>query len=170
MELIIIRCIIYYDYGTNWGDDMKDQITQLEIDRLNKVYHALVFSMQKTRENLWNDKLQGISTVEVSILSIIERKPDVILKEITQILGVPASTLTSAIDRLEKRGLLTRVISKRDRRSFSLALTEDGKLAQQEHRQSETLLWQKILSTYDTAEERSELTRLLSILAEKMAE
>lgn len=149
---------------------MKDKITQSEIEELDKVYHALVVSMQKTSEELWKDKLQGISTVEVSILSIIERKPDVILKEITQILGVPASTLTNAIDRLEKRGLLTRVISQRDRRSFGLALTEDGKLAQQEHRQSETLLWQKILCAYDTSEERSEFIRLLSILAEKLAE
>ncbi len=149
---------------------MKAEITQSEIERLDKVYHALVVSMQKTSEELWKDKLQGISTVEVSILSIIERKPDVILKEITQILGVPASTLTNAVDRLEKRGLLTRVISKRDRRSFGLALTEDGRLAQQEHRQSEALLWQKILGAYDTTEERSELIRLLSILAEKLAE
>lgn len=149
---------------------MKAEITQSEIERLDKVYHALVVSMQKTSEELWKDKLQGISTVEVSILSIIERKPDVILKEITQILGVPASTLTNAVDRLENRGLLTRVISKRDRRSFGLALTEDGRLAQQEHRQSEALLWQKILGAYDTTEERSELIRLLSILAEKLSE
>jgi DNA-binding MarR family transcriptional regulator len=149
---------------------MKDKITQSEIEELDKVYHALVVSMQKTSEELWNDKLQGISTVEVSILSIIERKPDVILKEITQFLGVPASTLTNAIDRLEKRGLLIRVISKRDRRSFGLALTEDGELAQQEHKQSEALLWQRILGAYDTFEERSEFVRLLSILAEKLAE
>lgn len=149
---------------------MKDTITQSEIERLEKVYHALVVSMQKTSDELWKDKLQGISTVEISILSIIERKPDVILKEIAQILGVPASTLTSAVDRLEKRGLLIRVISKRDRRSFGLALTDDGRIAQQEHRQSEMLLWQKILGAYDTAEERGELIRLLSILAKKLGE
>lgn len=149
---------------------MKDNITQSEIERLDEVYHALAISVQKTSLELWKDKLQGISTVEISILSIIERKPDVILKEITQILGVPASTLTNAVDRLEKRGLLTRVISKRDRRSFGLALTEDGQLAQREHRQSEALLWQKILGAYDTAEERSELIRLLSILAQKLGD
>lgn len=149
---------------------MKEEITQSEIEKLDQVYHALVVSVQKTSEELWKDKLAGISTVEISILSIIERKPDVILKEITQILGVPASTLTNAVDRLEKRGLLTRVISKRDRRSFGLALTEDGRIAQDEHRQSEALLWQKILGAYDTADERGELIRLLSILAQKLGE
>lgn len=161
---------MYYDYGNRKGEIMKDAITQPEIEKLDKVYHALVVSMQKTSEELWKDKLEGISTVEISILSIIERKPDVILKEISQILGVPASTLTSAVDRLENRGLLTRVISKRDRRSFGLALTDDGRTAQQEHRQSEALLWQKILGAYDTAEERDELIRLLSILAQKLGE
>lgn len=149
---------------------MKEKITKYEIEKLDEVYHALVVSMQKTSEELWKDKLKGISTVEISILSIIERKPDVILKEITQILGMPASTLTNAVDRLEKRGLLTRVISKRDRRSFGLALTEDGQLAQQEHRQSEAIFLKKILSAYDTAEERSELIRLLYILAQKLGE
>lgn len=149
---------------------MKDEITQSEIERLDKVYHSLIVSVQKTSEELWKDKLKDISTVEISILSIIERKPDVILKEITQILEVPASTLTNAVDRLEKRDLLTRVISKRDRRSFGLALTDNGRLVQQEHRQSEALLWQKILGAYDTTEERSELIRLLSILAEKLDE
>lgn len=144
---------------------MKDTINQSEIKALDKVYHELIISMQKANEELWKDKLQGISTVEISILSIIERKPDVILKEIAVTLGIPASTLTNAIDRLEKRGLLNRVISKRDRRSFGLELTKNGRLTYEEHRSSEQLLWQKILSSYDTAEERSELVRLLSILA-----
>lgn len=53
---------------------MKDNITLSEIDRLDEVYHALVVSMQKTSEELWKDKLQGISTVEISILSVIEKK------------------------------------------------------------------------------------------------
>lgn len=149
---------------------MKDKITQSEIEMLDKVYHDLVFSMQKASAELWKDKLQGISTIEISILSIIEKNPDIILKEITQILCIPASTLTSAIDRLKKRGLLTRIISQRDRRSFGLSLTADGKLAQQEHLQSEAILWQKILSAYDTSKERSQLIQLLSILAEKLAE
>lgn len=144
---------------------MKAKITDKEIESIDKVWHELTFSLQKISEELWKDKLAGISTIEISILSIIERKPNVILKEITERLGIPGSTLTSAIDRLEKRGLLNRIISERDRRSYGLELTEKGKIVQEEHRESERILWKKVLGSYETAEERRDFTRLLHILA-----
>ncbi len=147
---------------------MKDKISDEEISGLAKVWHELIVSMQKISEELWKDKLEGASTVEISILSIIEQKPDTILKEIVNILGIPSSTLTSAIDRLEKRGLLRRVISQRDRRSFGLELTDDGRTAQKEHRESEKVLWEKILGSYETSGERKELIRLLSVMAKNI--
>ncbi len=147
---------------------MKDRISKEEIQSLDKVWHELIVSMQRTSEELWKDRLESASTVEISILSIIERKPDVILKEIVEILGIPGSTLTSAVDRLEKRGLLRRVISQRDRRSFGLELTENGRIAQQEHRESEKILWEKVLGSYETTGERKELIRLLQVLAENI--
>ena len=144
---------------------MKETITEEEIEGIDKVWHELIFSMQRTNEELWKDKLSGISTIEISILSILERKPDVILKEIADNLLIPGSTLTSAVDRLEKRGLLKRVISEKDRRSFGLSLTTKGKLVQEEHRKSEKLLWKKILDAYETSEDRREFIRLLHQLA-----
>ncbi len=147
---------------------MKDRISDEEIQNLDKVWHELIVSMQKISDELWTDKLEGASTIEISILSIIERKPDVILKEIVEILGIPASTLTSAVDRLEKRGLMKRVISQRDRRSFGLEMTDEGKIAQQEHRESERVLWEKVLGSYETSNERIELIRLLKILAKNI--
>lgn len=145
-----------------------EQITEEEIEHIDKVWHELIFSMQRTNEVLWKDKLSGISTIEISILSIMERKPDVILKDIGDSLGIPGSTLTSAVDRLEKRGLLKRVISEKDRRSFGLSLTEEGKSVQDEHKKSEKLLWKKILGSYEKSEDRKELIRLLHLLAEHM--
>jgi Transcriptional regulators len=143
---------------------LKDAITSDEIEAIDKIWHQMIFILQKTSDDLWQDKLEGATTIEISILSIIEHKPDVILKEIGEILGVPASTLTSAVDRLEKRGLIRRTISKRDRRSFGLELTEDGAEAQIEHKVGEAVLWQKVLGAFDSAEERQELVRLLSKL------
>jgi DNA-binding MarR family transcriptional regulator len=124
--------------------------------------------MQKSNEEIWTGRLEGATTLEISILGIIEKKPDVILKEIIESLGIANSTLTSAVDRLEKRGLIERVISKKDRRSFGLALTGEGLLAQAEHREREKLLWQKILGSYDTSKERMELIKLLEILAKNL--
>lgn len=147
---------------------MKAKISNEEIHCIDKVWHKLIDSMQKTNAELWKDRLEDITTIEISILSLIERRPDVILKEIVKTLGVPGSTLTSAIDRLEKRGLLKRIISSRDRRSFGLELTEEGKIAQQEHYESEGKLWKKVLGAYETSDERKELIRLLEILADNL--
>lgn len=149
---------------------MKDSITKEEIENIDHVWHELIISLQRTGEELWSDRLQGISTIEISILSIVEKRPDVILKEIIDLLGIPGSTLTNAVNRLEKRRLLRRIISPRDRRSYGLELTEEGRLAQVEHRQKEEVLWNRILNSYDTAEERKELTRLLQILADSLNE
>lgn len=147
---------------------MKEPITSDEIEQIDQVWHKLIFSMQRNSEEFWKEKLSGISTIEISILSIMEKRPNVILKEIVEILGIPGSTLTSAIDRLEKRGLLYRVISEKDRRSFCLSLTTEGRLVQEEHKSSERLLWKKILGAYDTSVDRLELIRLLHLLSDHM--
>ncbi len=63
---------------------------------------------------------------------------------------------------------MKRVISQRDRRSFGLEMTDEGKIAQQEHRESERVLWEKVLGSYETSNERIELIRLLKILAKNI--
>jgi DNA-binding MarR family transcriptional regulator len=148
---------------------MKNEISNEEINALDQVWHRLVFGLQKTGEQLWKDTLDGVSTIEISILNIISMNPNVILKEINEMLESPNSTLTNAVDRLEKRDLIRRVISKRDRRSFGLELTEKGTLAQIEHKKGEAVLWQKILGSFDSAAEREELIRLLGKLVDNLS-
>lgn len=143
---------------------MSEPITQEEMGQLDRVWHDLILVMQKANTSFLHGGLEGLSTVEISVLSIVSRKPDVILREILGVLEIPASTLTSAVDRLEKRGLLRRVISARDRRSYGLELTEDGMRAQEEHKREEEAVLRCVLGAY-TREERSELVRLLKILA-----
>jgi DNA-binding MarR family transcriptional regulator len=143
---------------------MNEPITQEEMGQFHSVWHELIAEIQKANTVFMKGGLQELSTVEISVLAITSRKPDVILKEILRILEIPASTLTSAVDRLEKRGLLRRVISVRDRRSYGLELTDDGLRAQDEHRKAEEIVLRGVLGAY-TPEERSELVRLLRILA-----
>ncbi len=147
-----------------------EEINSEEIQALDKVWHRIILIVQKTSEDLWKDELEGATTIEISILSIIQNKPDVILKDIIEILGIPGSTLTNAIDRLEKRGLIKRVISTRDRRSFGLELTDRGVLAQNEHRRSEKVLWEIVLKSFDTNVERKTLIQLLEKLADSLSE
>ena len=100
----------------------------------------------------------------------MSKNPDVILGEIISSLDIPKSTLTSAIDRLEKRKYINRIISKRDRRSYGLELTEEGQLAQKEHIDLEYMAYGRILNALDTEEEKQELFKLLKKIINNIQE
>ncbi|MDU1411333.1 MAG: helix-turn-helix domain-containing protein [Clostridium sp.] len=110
-------------------------------------------------------RVEKLSSMEIKIIEIVYSKEDVIFKEICSILDIPKSTLTSAIDRLERLNYVTRVISKRDRRSYGLILTDEGYEVQSEYLAFEKKLSGYILSGLDTDEEREMLLELLRKIA-----
>lgn len=103
-----------------------------------------------------------LSTNEITILDIVSKKPDVILKEIIAYLNLPKSTLTNTINRLEKKGYLIRVINKTDLRSYGLSLTTKGQTAQEQHKAYESVVFQQALLALDTEEERDTLLNLMN--------
>ena len=113
-------------------------------------------------------RISGLTTIEISIISITSEHPDVILGEIVTALDIPKSTLTNAIDRLERRNYINRIISKRDRRSYGLELTEEGHLAQKEHIEFEHTVFGRLLNTLDTEEEKQQLFKLLRKIANNL--
>ena len=60
------------------------------------------------------------------ILLQLFRKPGIGPTEIARVLGVPATTTTSATDRLVRQGLIERARPETDRRAVSLSLTPEG--------------------------------------------
>lgn len=69
---------------------------------------------------------QKLTPLEIGILNIMEWEPGASLKEIVEYLNAPNSTVTGAVDRLEKRGIVARSIHPRDKRSFALEFTNLG--------------------------------------------
>lgn len=132
-----------------------------QIEEFGKLWHVMI---KKSNYRSIEDKFPRISsltTTEIGIISIVSKNPEVILREICTALDIPKSTLTNAIDRLEKRNYINRIISKRDRRSYGLELTEEGHLAQKEHVGFENMVYGRILNALDTEEEKQELFKLL---------
>jgi len=86
------------------------------------------------------------------------------IREIAESLGIPNSTLTSSINRLEKAGLAERAISRRDRRSFTLELTEKGRKVQQMHLDFEKAFFGLILRRLPSSRERNELMNLIETI------
>ena len=146
-----------------------DRKCKIQVDELNKLWHRmLVESNYEDIESKYSN-IQELSTNEIAIIRIISEKEEVIIKDILEVLKLPKSTLTSIIDRLEKRNLIVRAISKRDRRSYKLELTEKGKIAQDEHIRFEEEVYGKIMISLDTYEEREELLKLIRKIAENIS-
>lgn len=139
-----------------------------QIDELKELAHVMLEkSNYKDLEERYS-RIQQLSTNEISIIRIISEKEEVIIKDILEEVQVPKSTLTSMIDRLEKRDLICRAISNKDRRSYKLLLTEEGKKTQEEHVKFEQEVYGKIIASLDNYEEREMLLNLIKKIINNM--
>lgn len=145
---------------------MDNNDNKLQMNALNAIWHRIIYFSNRNKLNILSSNLKEVTTLEISIVSLVEKNPNIILKEIVQELQIPSSTLTSAVDRLEKRGLIKRIISERDRRSYGLQLTEKGMLVQEEHEKGEQYIIEAIFSALDNEEERATFVRLASKIAD----
>jgi MarR family transcriptional regulator, organic hydroperoxide resistance regulator len=68
----------------------------------------------------------GLSHGEVNALAQLEPGAVRTIAELQAATGQRASTLTGVLDRLERRGLVERRLNPRDRRSFTVTLTDTG--------------------------------------------
>jgi DNA-binding MarR family transcriptional regulator len=71
----------------------------------------------------------GLSQGEVNALAQLEPRSGCTVAKLQAATGQRASTLTGVINRLERRGLVERRMNPRDRRSFTIKLTDDGRQA-----------------------------------------
>ena len=69
----------------------------------------------------------GVTQAEAHVLSHLAEHGPSTIAEIHQAFGHKRSTLTSVLDRLAARELITREVHAEDRRSFVVALTRQGR-------------------------------------------
>jgi DNA-binding MarR family transcriptional regulator len=147
---------------------MSEIYSRKDIDTLSRIHHKVYYKMLHTDFEDNFPQIKGVTPLEMGVLRVISENPGAMLYEIAQNLNTPKSTLTSVVDRLEKRGYVNRVISSKDRRSFELLLTRKGRSAQQQHIESEELIYKKIASALDTPEEVATLITLLEKIVERL--
>lgn len=71
----------------------------------------------------------GVSTGEGHLLSYLRSYAPCPIAEIVRVFGIRPSTMTSILERLDEKGLLTREVDPEDRRSVRVNLTREGKVA-----------------------------------------
>jgi len=86
------------------------------------------------------EELKDSTVLDVNILRLLFNSPDIAPKEIVAKLSIPNSTLTNAINRLEKKGMIKRKLNSNDLRSLQLLLTVKGKQAILSHHAEERTL------------------------------
>ncbi|HZZ13361.1 MAG TPA: MarR family winged helix-turn-helix transcriptional regulator [Paraburkholderia sp.] len=97
--------------------------------QLNESVGYLLSRVRSTMSNLVTQRSMaelGITSQQGSILFMVASGKCLLAAELAREYGIDASAVTRLVDRLEKRGLLTRVRSNEDRRVVRLALTPEG--------------------------------------------
>ena len=123
-----------------------------KVQVLNELWHIVGMRMKSEMCSGKYPAILSISMIELSILETVERYPNCMMKKVSELLGLPKSTLTSAVKRLEAKGYLRRSQSDSDKRAYNLELTEWGVQAQTEHREIEKSIFENLLQQLNTEE------------------
>ena len=121
-----------------------------KVQVLNELWHIVGMRMKSEMCSGKYPAILSISMIELSILETVERYPNCMMKKVSELLGLPKSTLTSAVKRLE--AYLRRSQSDSDKRAYNLELTEWGAQAQTEHREIEKSIFENLLQQLNTEE------------------
>ena len=89
------------------------------VPAIHRATHAIAVMLEQSSD-------LGVTQAEAHVLSYLAGRREATIGEIHQAFGHKRSTLTSVLDRLESRELITRDVNAQDRRSFVVALTRQG--------------------------------------------
>ncbi|MDY6968564.1 MAG: MarR family winged helix-turn-helix transcriptional regulator [Spirochaetota bacterium] len=147
----------------------KKIISEKQIHTMNQLIQSVRRTLVRYHLNfICREKLENMNPGDMFLLKLVLDQPDIIIKDILEKTGIPGSTLTSSINRLESSGYIRRIINQRDRRSFGLELTNKGKKLHNRHERVEQEVALEALSALDNDDERETLVELLSKINENL--
>lgn len=112
--------------------------------------------------NLQNPEMMKIKPVEQKLLGLLEWQNSIGIKEVVQSLGLPNSTVTSAVARMIDKGLIIKEVDENDRRAYLLKLTPKGDDIVAYGRYLKMRFSEEILDGYETEGEGQKLIALLT--------
>ena len=139
-----------------------------QIEAVNKAFHQIWFAVMFNRPDYKSENIQKLSFIEMHLIGMAYEHPDMILKEIREYLRIPQTTLSSIIAKLEKQGILHRIINHRDMRSFSLEVTELGRKIRDTHKEQDFKQAKEVVLAL-AEHEREEFIRMFQKVANKMS-
>lgn len=94
----------------------------LKLARLiNRAHRAF----QRLMQPIMEEKGFNLSLTEMMVVRLVSEEQSVRVSHLSEKLGVPPSTMTSILDRLEDKNIVRRVRSREDRRAIAVELVPD---------------------------------------------
>jgi DNA-binding MarR family transcriptional regulator len=106
-----------------WAQGLSDERTALleELIRVNRAYQSAVEKMDEAF-----CKLLGVNRTDGRCLDVIDQRPGLTAGELAVAVGLTPGAVTTVLDRLEKRGFVTRTRDPEDRRRVTLTPTPEA--------------------------------------------
>ncbi|WP_321343555.1 MarR family transcriptional regulator [Breoghania sp.] len=90
----------------------------------------LIRRLQQSAVAIFHHEVEGagidLTPVQFAALDQVARTPDIDQVTLAGLIAHDRTTITGVVDRLAAKGLITRTVSKNDRRARTLHVTEDG--------------------------------------------
>lgn len=131
----------------------------MEIKQLSEIIVEFYEKLSSWEESVVRDS--GLTTAQAHAIEIVGHAGSIKMKDLARKIGVTTGTLTVAVDRLEKKGLLERKPHETDRRSYLIELTPQGRECFKEHHEFHVRMTQEIVSEL-TPEEQAQFAHLIA--------
>lgn len=128
---------------------------------LNRVVSQMNAPMQRQL------RLRGMTLTHWRVLGFLRDRDDLIISELADRTVTDQATLSRALDRLEERGMITRVVDPQDSRQYKILLTATGRKEYQSLREHGELIEQWALGDLSVTE-RKALRVLLNRISDSM--
>mgnify|MGYP001813691234 CR=1 FL=1 len=137
----------------------------MSVSELSKKFIEFYDKLSSWEHSVVKDS--GLSPAQMHTIEVIGHHQDLMMRELADRLGITTGTLTVAVDRLEKVGMVMRKPHEHDRRSWLIVLTDQGKSMYEQHNRYHEELTKEI--SHELSDQEIEtITRLLGLIIERM--
>ena len=130
----------------------------MDIKNLSKIIVEFYEKLSSWEESVVKDS--GLTTTQAHTIEIVGHAKSIKMKDLAEKTGVTTGTLTVAVDRLEKKKMLVRKPHEKDRRSYLIELTEEGKKRFREHHNFHIKMTEELVSGL-TEEEQDHFAEMI---------
>jgi DNA-binding MarR family transcriptional regulator len=108
---------------TQWTEGLSEERTALlrELIRENRAYQSAVEKMDEAF-----CRLLGVNRTDGRCLDVIDQRPGLTAGELAEAVGLSPGAVTTVLDRLERRGFVTRTRDPNDRRRVTVRGTPEA--------------------------------------------